>query len=99
MKRKKWNYRLYKAEKVRQDENEVMNVKEKFMRFMQGRYGVYGPDLLNRFLMGMAMALMILSLFVRRMWFIGRHSLCWHMPISGCFPKIIPNGMRRTRLL
>ena len=51
MKRKKWNYRLYKAEKVRQDENEVMNVKEKFMRFMQGRYGVYGPDLLNRFLM------------------------------------------------
>lgn len=66
MKRKKWNYRLYKAEKVRRDENEVMNVKEKFMRFMQGRYGVYGPDLLNRFLMGMAMALMILSLFVRR---------------------------------
>lgn len=33
---------------------------------MQGRYGVYGPDLLNRFLMGGALALMVLSLFVRR---------------------------------
>ncbi len=40
-------------------------VKEKFMRFMQGRYGVYGPDLLNRFLLGSALALMALSLFVR----------------------------------
>ena len=43
----------------------VIIVKEKFMRFMQGRYGVYGPDLLNRFLLGGAMALMVLSLFVR----------------------------------
>lgn len=40
-------------------------VKEKFIRFMQGRYGVYGPDLLNRFLLGGALALMVLSLFVR----------------------------------
>lgn len=40
-------------------------MKEKFIRFMQGRYGAYGPDLLNRFLLGGALALMVLSLFVR----------------------------------
>ncbi len=40
-------------------------MKERFMRFMQGRYGVYGPDLLNRFLLGAALALMVFSLFVR----------------------------------
>ncbi len=42
MKRKKWNYRLYKAGKVRRDENEVMNVKEKFMRFMHSPVTVHG---------------------------------------------------------
>ena len=37
------------------------SLKEKFMRFMQGRYG---NDQFNRFLMFLAMALLILSLFV-----------------------------------
>lgn len=41
-------------------------MREKLIRFMQGRYGVYGPDLLNRFLLGGALALMVLSLFIRQ---------------------------------
>ncbi len=45
--------------------NGVLAVREKFVRFMQGRYGSYGPDLLNRFLMGGAMAAMIASIFTR----------------------------------
>ena len=32
---------------------------------MQGRYGAYGADLLNRTLLGVALVLMVLSLFVR----------------------------------
>ena len=66
---------------------------------MQGRYGVYGPDLLNRFLMGMAMALMILSLFVRRDVVYWTAFALLAYAYFRMFPKIIPNGMRRTRLL
>ena len=40
-------------------------MKEKFIRFMQGRYGAYCADLLNRTLLGVALVLMVLSLFVR----------------------------------
>lgn len=40
-----------------------MVVKEKFIRFMQGRYGAYGPDLLNRTLLGGALILMFVSVF------------------------------------
>lgn len=35
------------------------------MRFMQGRYGSYGPDSLNRFLLISAMVTMVLSMFTR----------------------------------
>lgn len=35
------------------------------MRFMQGRYGSYGPDSFNRFLLISAMVSMVLSLFTR----------------------------------
>lgn len=35
------------------------------MRFMQGRYGSYGQDSMNRFLLGGALVIMALSLFVR----------------------------------
>lgn len=42
-----------------------MAMKEKFIRFMQGRYGSYGADSMNRFLLGSAMAAMLLSLFTR----------------------------------
>lgn len=38
-------------------------MREKLMRFMQGRYGVYGPDLLNRFLLISALVLMLVSVF------------------------------------
>ena len=38
---------------------------EKFSRFMQGRYGAYGPDSLNRFLLGSTLAVMIFSIFTR----------------------------------
>lgn len=34
-------------------------MKEKFIRFMQGRYGAYGADLLNRTLLGVALVLMV----------------------------------------
>lgn len=40
-------------------------MKEKFQRFMQGRYGVYGPDDLNRFLMGASLVLLVLDWFVK----------------------------------
>lgn len=40
-------------------------MREKLMRFMQGRYGSYGPDSLNRFLLTGALAAMIVSLFTR----------------------------------
>lgn len=40
-----------------------MVVKEKIIRFMQGRYGSYGPDLLNRFLMTGAIILLVISMF------------------------------------
>lgn len=40
-------------------------VRERFVRFMQGRYGVYGPDSMNRFLLGGALAAMLLSVFTR----------------------------------
>lgn len=38
-------------------------MKEKFIRFMQGRYGV---DQLSKFLMGVALVSIVLSVFVRR---------------------------------
>lgn len=38
-------------------------MKEKFIRFMQGRYGSYGQDSLNKFLLTGALAAMVLSLF------------------------------------
>lgn len=38
-------------------------MREKMMRFMQGRYGVYGPDSLNRFLLGSALVAMLVSIF------------------------------------
>lgn len=40
-------------------------VKEKLIRFMQGRYGSYGPDSLNKFLLTNAMIIMVLSIFIR----------------------------------
>ncbi len=40
-----------------------MDVKEKLIRFMQGRYGAYGPDLLNRFLLTSAVVLLVVSMF------------------------------------
>ena len=48
----------------------VMNLKEKFIRFMAGRYG---GDQFSRFLSFVAMALIIVNLFVRSMvlWLLG----------------------------
>lgn len=40
-------------------------MKEKMIRFMQGRYGAYGPDSMNRFLLVSAMAVMFVSIFTR----------------------------------
>lgn len=40
-------------------------MREKLMRFMQGRYGSYGPDSLNKFLLTTAMITMLLSMFTR----------------------------------
>lgn len=40
-------------------------MKEKFIRFMQGRYGMYGQDSLNRFLLGATLGAMVISLFTR----------------------------------
>lgn len=41
----------------------LISVKEKFIQFMQGRYGAYGPDLMNRSLMISAMVTLIVSMF------------------------------------
>ena len=43
-------------------------MREKFMRFMQGRYGV---DQFSRFLMGIALACIILAMFFSRVGMIG----------------------------
>lgn len=43
----------------------VTIVKEKLIRFMQGRYGVYGPDSLNRFLLASTMIIMVISIFTK----------------------------------
>lgn len=40
-------------------------MREKLIHFMQGRYGAYGSDLLNRFLLGIAVVFMLLSLVTR----------------------------------
>ncbi len=40
-------------------------MKEKFIRFMQGRYGAYGQDSMNRFLLVSAMAVMFVSVFTK----------------------------------
>ena len=40
-------------------------MKEKFYRFMQGRYGAYGPDAFQKFLMGAVLVLIVLNLFVK----------------------------------
>lgn len=40
-------------------------MKEKLIRFMQGRYGMYGADSMNRFLLGGALAAMVASVFFR----------------------------------
>ena len=48
----------------------VMNLKEKFLRFMAGRYG---SDQFSRFLSFLALALIVLSLFLRSgiLWLLG----------------------------
>lgn len=43
----------------------VISMREKFIRFMQGRYGAYGPDSMNRCLLGGAMIVMLVSIFTR----------------------------------
>lgn len=40
-------------------------MREKLMRFMQGRYGTYGPDSLNKFLLRGSLVIMLISLFTR----------------------------------
>lgn len=40
-------------------------MKERMIRFMQGRYGAYGPDSMNRFLLVSAMAVIFVSIFTR----------------------------------
>lgn len=44
-------------------ETGLMVMREKFIRFMQGRYGAYGTDSMNRFLLGGAVAVMVVSVF------------------------------------
>lgn len=43
----------------------MKDLKEKFQRFMIGRYGAYGLDKLNRFLAAAILVLIIVNLFVR----------------------------------
>ncbi len=43
----------------------MKDLKEKFQRFMTGRYGAYGLDKLNRFLAVAILVLIIVNLFVR----------------------------------
>lgn len=49
-------------------ETGLTDVKEKFIRFMQGRYGAYGQDSLNRFLLGASLGVAIVSMFAE--WFV-----------------------------
>lgn len=44
-------------------------MKEKLIRFMQGRYGAYGADALSKFLLGVSLALLVLSLFIGKGFF------------------------------
>ena len=74
-------------------------MKEKFMRFMQGRNGV---DQFARFTMGVALAAIVLTLFTGTRSGIGAFlDLFGMLPlfilISGFFQKIFPNVIRRIR--
>lgn len=44
-------------------------MKERFTRFMQGRYGAYGTDDLTKFLMGAGLVMLLLQIFFRSMIF------------------------------
>lgn len=44
-------------------------MKEKLIRFMQGRYGAYGADAFSKCLLGASLALLVLSMFVGKGFF------------------------------
>ena len=74
-------------------------MKEKFMRFMQGRNGV---DQFARFTMGVALAAIVLPYLLGPEVELAHFWICleWlplFILISGFFPKIFPNVIRRIR--
>ena len=67
-------------------------MRDKFNKFMQGRYGV---DELSRFTMGAALVLIILTMFITMLIFWELRRSC--MRIFVFFPEIFSSVMRRTR--
>lgn len=75
-------------------------MRDKFNKFMQGRYGV---DELSRFTMGAALVLIILTMFITMFnRNLGSILIFWElrrscMRIFVFFPEIFSSVMRRTR--
>ena len=72
-----------------------MNIKEKFAKFMYGRYGT---DRLNMFLLIVLMVCAVGNLFVRNAYFsVLLTSWEFLLIIFGCFPEIFQSGTLRIR--
>ncbi len=74
-------------------------MREKFIRFMQGRNGV---DQFSRFTMGVALVAIVLTLFTGTRNGLGAFLdiLEWQLlsiRITGFFPRIFPSAMQRIR--
>lgn len=74
----------------------MQNLKEKFQRFMIGRYGA---DQLGRFLSIVIVILAAVSFFIRSYWFgsLIRSVLIilWQFFIFGFFPGTLPGAVRK----
>lgn len=72
-------------------------MREKFIKFMEGRYGV---DAFARFTMGVAFVMIILSMFIRSRVgaaFVTIAFLRSFILITECFPEIYRSVMPKTR--
>jgi hypothetical protein len=74
-------------------------MKDKFMKFMQGRYGV---DQFCRFTMGAALVLIVLAIVTTRAGAVSACLIRWDLPplfihTFGYFPKTYQSDMQRTR--
>ena len=69
-------------------------MKDKFQRFMAGRYGV---DELGKYSLYLTIALLIIGLFVRSRFLNGITLSSSLFCTFACFPKTMPSAEKKTR--